>query len=406
MIPSTEREFRRQLESLHSISVEVAMLHELPQVLERTIGYCLDLTGSQFGFVGLLDASRQLMDVAAIKGFEPTDPTFYERFRQIPVRPNLFDVVIREARSNISNDVLNDPQRVGQPRGHPPVRRFLGVPLRAGPLIIGMIGVANRESGYTEDDARLLSTFANEAAVAIENTRLYESQRAMIERLEVINRELREAERERATQRERERIAAEVHDGIDQALFTVGLRINSALETQHLTSDMTTYLLEIRDVVARAAHETKHAIFAMSSDDNRNRPLEERLRRCIHEAPQGTNLGVDLVVSGTPASLEPNAEQALYHVVRSSLLNVVMHARASSVLVSLDYAPDSVQVAVQDDGTEAPEPPLLQDSDDSEHMGLNSMKSLVEDAGGTFTVRRGEDGGFVVRASVPISERP
>jgi signal transduction histidine kinase len=147
------------------------------------------VTGSEFGFVGLLNASKQMMDVAAIKGFEPLDPTFYERFRLIPVRPTLFGMVVLEGRICISNDVINDPRRVGQPRGHPPVRTYLGVPLRVGSEVIGMVGVANRKEGYSDDEGRLLSSFASQAAVAIDNARLYESQKDLIRRLELLHHE-------------------------------------------------------------------------------------------------------------------------------------------------------------------------------------------------------------------------
>src|SRR5260370_36007692 len=167
--------FRRQLESLYPLAIEIARLHEMQQVFDRALAFCLDLTQSAFGFIGMLNGSEQ-MDVAAIKGFEPSDPNFYENFRLIPVRPSVFGVVITNQRSKISNDVLHDPDRVGQPRGHPPVRTFLGVPLQVGERVIGMIGVANKPSGYTDDEERLLSTFANQVAVAIENARLYEEQ--------------------------------------------------------------------------------------------------------------------------------------------------------------------------------------------------------------------------------------
>src|SRR5260370_28717898 len=85
--------FRQQLESLYSISIEIASLHEMQKVLDCALGYCLDLTQSAFGFIGLLNRSEQ-MDVAAIKGFEPSDPRFYEKFRLIPVLPSLFGFVL------------------------------------------------------------------------------------------------------------------------------------------------------------------------------------------------------------------------------------------------------------------------------------------------------------------------
>lgn len=135
--------FRQQLESLYAISIEIARLHELQQVLDRALAFCLDLTQSAFGFIGLLNGSQQ-MDVAAIKGFEPSDPNFYDNFRLIPVRPSVFGVVITSQRSKISNDVLHDPDRVGQPRGHPPTRTFMGVPLQVGDRVIGMIRRTDR----------------------------------------------------------------------------------------------------------------------------------------------------------------------------------------------------------------------------------------------------------------------
>ena len=188
-VTGSELKFYRQMESLHAIWIEVSRLHELPQVLDRALDYCLKVTRSEFGFVGLLNASKQMMDVAAIKGFEPLDPTFYERFRLIPVRPTLFGTVVLEGRICISNDVINDPRRVGQPSGHPPVRTYLGVPLWVGSEVIGMVGVANRKEGYSDDEGRLLSTFASQAAVAIDNARLYESQKDLIRRREPLHHE-------------------------------------------------------------------------------------------------------------------------------------------------------------------------------------------------------------------------
>src|ERR1700692_1545597 len=215
--------FRQQLESLYSISLEISRLHEMPPVLDRALGYCLELTQSAFGFIGL-PSSDQQMDVAAIKGFEPSDPNFYDNFRLIPVRPSVFGVVITNQHSKLSNDVLHDPDRVGQPRGHPPVRTFMGVPLQVGERVIGMVGVANKLSGYTADEERLLTTFANQVACAIEDARLYEDQRRMIDELEQLHRDLSQAERDQVLRQERERIAAELHDRIEQAIFTLGLQ--------------------------------------------------------------------------------------------------------------------------------------------------------------------------------------
>jgi len=175
--------FGEQLDSLLSISTEIASLRELPDVQDRALAYCLELTSSQFGFIGLLDEAGSRMMVAAIKGFVPSTPGFLERYRFMSLRRSVFGIVLIENRPYLSNDVENDPMSVGQPPGHPPVYAFLGVPLRVGATLIGVLGAANKPGGYGGDDERLLSTFANQVATAIDNARLYEVQREMIKGL-------------------------------------------------------------------------------------------------------------------------------------------------------------------------------------------------------------------------------
>ena len=245
------------------------------------------------------------MDVAAIKGFEPLDPNFYDNFRLIPVRPSVFGVVITNESSKISNDVLHDPDRVGQPKGHPPVRTFMGVPLQVGDRVIGMVGVANKLSGYTADEERLLSTFANQVAVAIENARLYEDQRRMIDELEQLHRDLSQAEREQVLRQERERIAAELHDRIEQAIFTLGLKVNAILEQEPVADAIAADLGEVRQLAIHTSEAVREAIFALSLPRAAAGGLPSELRRLVRETGESETVEADLVVSGKPGGPQP-----------------------------------------------------------------------------------------------------
>ena len=151
-----EDNLHEQLASLHSISVEIAGLHELGEIHDRALGYCLELTDSEFAFTGLLhDTERRGRCHRRDRGERRGDGRRGDqRLRSQPgllplvpsdgVRSSVVGVVIKENRSYIANDVHDDPHSVGQPDGHPPVQRFLGVPLRLGDTVIGMIGVANK----------------------------------------------------------------------------------------------------------------------------------------------------------------------------------------------------------------------------------------------------------------------
>ena len=393
--------FRQQLESLYSISIEIARLHELQQVLDRALAFCLDLTQSAFGFVGLLNGRQ--MDVAAIKGFEPSDPSFYDNFRLIPVRPSVFGVVITNGRSKLSNDVLHDPDRVGQPRGHPPVRTFLGVPLQVGERVIGMIGVANKPSGYTTDEERLLTTFANQVAVAIENARLYEDQRRMIDKLEQLHRDLSQAEREQVLQKERERIAAELHDHIEQAIFTLGLKVNAILEREPVTDPIASDLGEVRQLAIHTSEAVREAIFALSLPRAAAGGLPSELRRLVRQMGESDSVEADLVVSGKPVGLGAESAHALFVLAREALANVARHARAGRVLVSLRYSNEHVDLVIQDDGIGASEQVLQHYQESSTHFGLKRSRRQVEALGGTFEVRNGEESGLAIRARLPAN---
>lgn len=200
--------YHDQLESLYGISAQIASLRDLTEVYDLALTFCLALTASEMGFIDLLNEGHVDMDVVAVKGFAPPDPEFYERFKRMPVRPSVFGIVITEGRPHISNDVENDPVSVGEPPGHPDVRTFLGVPLQLGTEVIGMIGVANKRKGYGPDDERLLSTFANQVAVAIDNAGLYQHQQEMIVRLQQLHEHLSKAERDELVALERERMTA------------------------------------------------------------------------------------------------------------------------------------------------------------------------------------------------------
>src|SRR6202140_2132751 len=380
--------FRQQLESLYSISIEIARLHELQKVLDRALAFCLDLTQSAFGFIGLLNGSAQ-MDVAAINGFEPLDPNFYDNFRLIPVRPSVFGVVITNQASKISNDVLHDPDRVGQPRGPPPVRTFLGVPLQVGERVIGMIGVANKPSGYTTDEERLLSTFANQVAVAIENARLYEDQRR--------------ADREQVLRQERERIAAELHDHIEQAIFTLGLKVNANLGREPMTDPIATDLGEVRQLAIHTSEAVREAIFALSLPRAAAGGLPSELRRLVRERGDSDSVEADLVVSGKPVGLSPESAHTLFVLTREALANVARHARAGRVLVSLRYSDQHVDLVIQDDGIGASEQILQHYQESSTHFGLKRSRRQVEALGGTFEVRNGEESGLAIRARLPAN---
>lgn len=400
MVDLGDRDFREQVESLYWISVEIAALHEPPAVYDCALSRCLELTSSQFGFIALVSRNREHLDMVAVKGFEPA-PGFYDNYRVMPLRRSVFGVAVIDERPTISNDVDHDPLRVGQPPGHPLVRTFLGVPLRVGSEVIGMSGVANKPGGYDAGDERLLATFANQVAVAIDNARLYERQREMIDGLQQLHARLDDLERERLLAQERARIASGLHDHIGQSIFGIGLKLNSLLE-KSLDPPVAQTVREVRDLTIECADELRQVVFHLADRNRKDGDLGAAIGSLLRELERAHGLDVDLSVSGVPGPRVEAVADLLLSVINEALGNVVKHADASRVHVSLRHGPDHVDLAIQDDGAGAPDTTLESYQDSYLHYGLRTLRRRVEEAGGTFEVRNGEEGGLTLRVHLPL----
>ena len=101
----------------------------------------------------------------------------------------MLGVLIREATPLRLHDLTEDPRSVGFPPGHPPMRSFLGVPILLRGVAYGNLYLTEKADGgdFTEDDEELVTHLASQAAVAIENARLYEASTRWSRQLESLN---------------------------------------------------------------------------------------------------------------------------------------------------------------------------------------------------------------------------
>ena len=98
-----------------------------------------------------------------------------------------------------------------------------------------------------------------------------------------------------------------------------------------------------------------------------------------------------------------NVNDSVYKVLaREALANVVRHAQARRVLVSLRYSDEHVDLVIQDDGAGASEQILNHYQESGTHFGMKRSRRQVEDLGGTFEVRNGEESGLAIRVQIPV----
>ena len=414
-------EQRERLQALYHLAVELSALRDLQPVLDTALRHCLDLTDSQFGFIGLNTPDGSAMDVAAIQGFHPA-PKFYAHFHLIPLRPSIFARVVLENRPIRSADAMTDPTRVGQPRGHPPTRAFLGVPLLVRDKPIGMIGVANRPTPYEDEHEQLLVTYAAQVAIAICNAQLYEELKAAKEALEhkVAERtqelqEAKEALAQKAAQlqrlltetvgvqeRERQRIAQDMHDGINQLLIGTLLELKSARERLS-TGDLTlaeVSLQQVTGVLHRMDEEIRQVLYDLRPPTLDALGLAPSLRRYAEHFRQYTGIPCEVRVEGEPCRLPPDAEIGLYRIMQEALQNVSVHARARKAEVAVGFSSEAVMLAITDDG-EGFDLMAIQ-REGQGHFGLLGMQERAGSLGGRLVIQTTPRQGTRVEVSVPL----
>ena len=203
---------------------------------------------------------------------------------------------------------------------------FLGVPVRDGDQVLGIIFAANKTSaaaekrGFTERDQEILSLFAAHAAIALTNARLYERSREL------------------TVMQERSRLARELHDAVTQKLFSIRAHARAAAVLagrEPFDPDRVKAEIEVVGALGAEAHaELRAVIDGLAPPDLQDGGLACSLRRYAVMAGRAHGIPVTFSAAELPA-LGARQEAALYRVAQEALHNALRHSGAGTVGVRL-----------------------------------------------------------------------
>lgn len=287
------------------------------------------------------------------------------------------------------------------PAGREPVA-WLQVPPESNPEVL---------RPYLEVAGRLLVEAAVQGALHRRITDLAQRARRAGERhrrltlhLEELNRELDASQRRQLVLGERHRIAQDLHDRAAQTLFLIGLKADWLLARFTGDPGLRDELQRLQELAVQGAAQTREAIYALRAPEL-TCGLEGGLRRLVRDV-EANGLAASLTVTGSPASLPAEVEDALFKMAQEALNNARRHSGGSAVMVSLRYAPEAVTLVVQDDGVGLPAGSAAHPAQlpaDSRHLGLRGMYERVRALGGRLELVSGDEGGLLVRATVPVT---
>ena len=343
IIETREAEIRRRTEeltALHDAALTLTTELDLATVLQKVVDLSRTLAHARYGALGVLDEKGEYIDQFITSGISPEQRA---RLGEPPRGHGLLGLLIKEGRPIRVPLIQAHPKSVGFPPNHPPMRSLLGVPITSKGRIIGDLyltdklvtgGGAESYALFTPDDQALLEMFATQAAIAIENAQLYRQTQQL------------------AILQERERFGMDLHDGIIQSIYAIGLMLEDgqlrlATEPDVSNDRITRAIHDLNDVI----RDIRNYILDLRPQRFQGRDLAGGLNELTRELRANTFLDVKLQTDGVePGELTPEQTVELLHIVQETLTNVRKHARATTVEVSLRREDDGLQLVVQDNG--------------------------------------------------------
>jgi two-component system, NarL family, sensor histidine kinase DevS len=207
---------RNLLEASRALTSELS----LEVLLERIVQAAAQITGSRYAALGVIDRTGTQLERFITHG---ADAETYAAIGELPRGRGVLGVLIREATPLRLHDLSEDPRSVGFPPGHPPMRTFLGVPILLRGVAYGNLYLTEKANGsdYTEDDQELVIHLASQAAVAIENARLFEAATRWSKQLESLNEVGNALATETDLSRLLDLVATRLRDLIEARLVTI-----------------------------------------------------------------------------------------------------------------------------------------------------------------------------------------
>lgn len=230
---------------------------------------------------------------------------------------------------------------------------FLGAPIIVEDEVIGFLCVFNiHREFFTPLHAQQLITFANQAGLAINNARLYEQAQSA------------------AILRERQRMAQELHDSVNQDLFAASTYAD--LLPKAITRKpevLSQYAVDISTLIRRAVDQMRMILIELHPDTLTTTGLEILIQQLCNVFSRQTGISLDIICSNSKIILEEKVQIALYRIAQETLHNIDKHAAADHVKVTLQLSNKKLLLEVEDNGVGFDHQAI-----NELHFGINSMQ--------------------------------
>lgn len=370
----TLEEMRRLLDAV----VDVGAGLDLPSILSRVVEAATALADAEYGALGVLDPTGTRLEDFITVGIGEQKRA---QIGSLPEGHGILGLIIDGDEPVRLDDLRAHPDRYGFPANHPPMRSFLGVPIRIRDRTFGDLYLTEKRGGgqFTDADEELVVGLAAAAGVAIDNARLHDR----VGRLALAD--------------DRARIGRDLHDTVIQRLFATGLALQGAQVL--CTSDPSEAAQRIGAAVDDLDLTVKHirsVIFGLDASRRGETGMRDRILALCQEATGPLGFGPRVSFEGPIDTLVPeHVETDLLATLRESLANAARHAHARTVDVRVHASTEVIELRVRDDGRGGA-------AARRGGRGLRNMHTRAERLGGSCRIADGPLGGTELRWEVPV----
>lgn len=317
---------------LNDIASTLTSSLELDEILNKTLGHVMNYMKVEAGEIFLLEEDKSTLRMMLHRG--QAAEAFWTRnvFRVGEGYPG---IVAQTGRPVICSDLANDPNFLREAVVKAGFHQVLSIPLVSGDSVMGVMSIATRSKHPFEDRAvQMLSAVGAWAGLSIENARLHVNAR----RLAVLE--------------ERNRIGMDLHDGIIQAIYGVGLTLEG---TKHLVDEDGASAKEkidhAIDGLNQAIRDLRAYILDLRPRQLGTDGLMSGIKRLITEYRANTFSDVHFKPSESDLKeLTQTQALTLFHICQEALANAAKHAKAKNVQITLWTTEDRVLMEIHDDG--------------------------------------------------------
>jgi signal transduction histidine kinase len=270
----------------------------------------------------------------------------------------------------------------------------VALPVLEGPSVSGaMLIVGDARDPFAALDTRFLVALGQQVGAALESADLYRRIEARTEELEWLASRMVQQHEE-----ERRRLSRELHDETAQVFSAVKLQLALLREkVEHDSADRLDRVLGLVDAGIKSIRDVTNDLRPSLLDDL---GLVPALRALVDDFSERSGLLARMTPAAV-AGLSDDAELALFRALQEGLSNVARHAAASSVVVSLAVADDTVVLRVRDDGRGPPHHDW-QHLERKGHMGLAGMRERITSLGGYVSIDDAQGQGFELVVGLPV----